>query len=626
MSDVTAGAMEDIFLGKNEDATRYKSLSNRASAAQKQYAMDQWNVLEGAIKYGGTKLDFSDKLKDSLHKFGDSFLGRLAENASNANSNLLSKEDMAFEKMHFIKAYSEWLAANGLNESDFEKATAEGNRQMLEKFAEGREYAVQTSLEMTYNSANRLAELLTKAERWPGVAGKAAQFLIEGTVPFKRTPANVVVQGIKYSPAGLVYGLYEAATHDNKAKAIQDVSAGMTGTALLMLGAWAAMAGLAKAGGDDSEREEYYDQMLGSQEYSFQIGDVNYTMDWATPASMPLFAGVQLVQYLKDMAANGELDDTDASRMGEAIFNGLAHMADPITNLSMLSSLNDALNSYSDNKLGAFVGNAAQSYALQFIPTLSGQVIRTMEDTRKSTYAPKDSTNPFGQKGEQMVNRVRNKSLIAHTLLGENEDYVDMWGRPEERSDNYAERVFEQFLSPGYIKRTNKTEVDDALAEVFAATNDAKVLPSTPKSYITIDGKKDYFSAAEYADYKRAVGTLSYQGVDSALQSELFNSFTAEEKAKVIAKIYDYAKEKAKYDYTEANDIPYEAETIIQKMDEANASGLSVGEYYLIQMGLSKCEGKKNDKGNTISGTLAKAKRNYLRSLGLSREQQDIFL
>ena len=54
------------------------------------------------------------------------------------------------------------------------------------------------------------------------------------------------------------------------------------------------------------------------------------------------------------------------------------------------------------------------------------------------------------------------------------EDYVDMWGRPEERSDNYAERVFEQFLSPGYIKRTNKTEVDDALAEVFAATNNAR--------------------------------------------------------------------------------------------------------------------------------------------------------
>ena len=628
ISDALAGVAEDIAdkagVFNEKGSRRYTTA--RPTKEMRDYARLVWETQKDTIKFGGSKIagsNFDAKLQESLHSFGDSPIGKALEWASKKSSELLSQEDMVFEGLHFRKAFAQWMAANGYTPEMFEEASRRGDKATLEKLAQGKAYAAQLALERTYNDANIVAQKISELEQ---EGGPLAELLIGGTVPFKRTPMNVLKQGLKYSPVGLASGIYAAATSESKADAISKIAQGATGTSLMALGLYLAMIGKAKAGGSDNDREEYYDQMLGQQQYSVTIGDTNFTLDWLTPASMPLFAGVALGKALQERAESGEWDDLDDTQIGEKIIDGLAKMADPVMNLSMLQGINDALNSYSDNKLGAFFKSAGESYALQFIPTLSGQIIRTMEDERKSTYAPKDADNIFGKEGAQFVNRLKNKSLVAHTLLGENEDYIDMWGRTEDREGNYLTRAFNQMVNPGYVKNVNKTAVDDQLAEIFAESHDRAILPSTPQSYITIDGEKDYLDSREYRDYKAEVGSISYSGLDSAFTSDLFPTLSTEGQAKVVKNIYDYAKDKAKADYANSKELELKENSDLSKVAEAERMGLSVGEYFIIKYGLSQCEGQKNAKGNTISGTLKKAKQDYLRSLGLSREQQDIFL
>lgn len=113
--------------------------------------------------------------------------------------------------------------------------------------------------------------------------------------------------------------------------------------------------------------------MLGNQEYSITIGNKNYTLDWLTPVSMPLFAGVELHKAKVD---GGEMSF-------EELIDAIGRVADPITNLSLLQGVNDAMSEY-DSGLYRFARSAAESFAGQFVPTVFGQVARSIDPPRRT--------------------------------------------------------------------------------------------------------------------------------------------------------------------------------------------------------------------------------------------------
>ena len=127
--------------------------------------------------------------------------------------------------------------------------------------------------------------------------------LIEGVLPFKKTPANILMRGVEYSPIGLMKGiadLYQVKKGNmSAAKAIDNISAGLTGTAIVGLGAFLAHLGALVVAPDEDDEVAGYKKMLGAQNYALKIGDNTYTIDWMAPIALPLFVGAEITNTIK---------------------------------------------------------------------------------------------------------------------------------------------------------------------------------------------------------------------------------------------------------------------------------------------------------------------------------------
>ena len=102
-------------------------------------------------------------------------------------------EDGMFKNVAFRDSLKKFLTAQGITT----KKQIEANPKLFEA---GKNYAYQQSLIATFNQANAVANALNK------IASKdtKTKIAVEALVPFKRTPANILETGVKYSPLGLI--------------------------------------------------------------------------------------------------------------------------------------------------------------------------------------------------------------------------------------------------------------------------------------------------------------------------------------------------------------------------------------------------------------------------------------
>ena len=102
----------------------------------------------------------------------------------------------------------------------------------------------------------------------------------------------------------------------------------------------------------------------------------------------------------------------------------------------MLQSLNDVIDSvsFSENKLGALVSSALVSYFTQPIPTFGGQIERSAEDVRMTTYTDKNLRLPT-----DIQYAIGRASARIPGWDYQQVPYIDAWGeRGEERDAAHA--------------------------------------------------------------------------------------------------------------------------------------------------------------------------------------------
>ena len=584
------------------------------SEETKKFADEDTERMKEVLQIGG-KRGFQNKIEQYRKSFSSDFMNALDKiNSYGIESkklwflNGLEGEDWHYLEREYSKSLARYMAANNLTPEYFET----NSKKALEDLSKAREYSLRQAWEATYRQSNILATKLNEIARKHPVGA----LVIGGIAPFLRTPLNIAVTGFRYSPLGVLETIYDAKAKVESgemmpAEVLDRFAQNLTGSGLMILGMLLANMGKLKASGKESDREEYYDQMLGEQRYSIDIGGRNYTLDWLTPVSMPIFAGVELFNAMKDEA---EIGDEDFAEVLARVASALSTIADPLVNLSMLSNVNEVLQGYGDeNQILKLMSSAAQNYLLQFVPTMSGQLLRTIDPQRTTTYAPADEEYPLLKTGKTFVNKLKNKSLIANAILGDNNAYVDQWGRTENGEDNIVLRAFNQFIAPWYVRDYNKTAVDDKLAEVFAKNGSTSVLPSSPQSYYKIDGKTYRMSGDDFEKTKTTVGKLSYRCLEDAFAYRPFNDLDAETQGKVISNIYSYAREVAKVDYTKKNGIKYKPDNDIEKIEELSKYGYSPAQYYTVKAILSRYNKKAE-------------KKRALRDLGIRGTASELFL
>lgn len=455
----------------------------------------------------------------------------------------LDAEDGLFMKYHYSRAYARYLKA--------QKIKGKVPAEVAEK---ARAFASQEALEGTYRDANALSDFLNNTRKsWANadnkVLAKLSTMMLDTTVPFVKTPANILKQGVRYSPLGLAEGLVRTGIYGVKksfrspeqvSKIIKEISEGLTGTGVTALGAYLAYEGLLNTSMDTQSKKGQYDKMLGEQEYSVNIGDYTYTVDWTIPASMPMMIGAEIAKFTQEKGLS--FVDT---------LNAISNIAEPLLNLSMLSGIENTFNTAfsQESTFKEIAKNTAEGYVSQFFPTLLSQIAKTTTETRKSTTATNKSLAERDMK--RYLNQLTNKIPFANENLA---DYINLWGGKETKRSNsdYFVALLQNVFSPGTLKKKETTSVDRELLSLYDRLDDDTantIIPkNTPSGYgVAFAGTEYQMSEKDLQKYKETRGRQSYEEVHKLINTSKYRNMSDEDKAKAIKEIYSdagtYAKE-----------------------------------------------------------------------------------
>lgn len=552
--------------------------------AKGQYETDQ-SAAMGSGKYSdATAAGIEREIQRKRKMFnGEDVLSRAVQGIGDLNSRALDYEDVIFNRAAYVDSFAQALQAKGVTAAEAHAGTRAADVEAA------RAYAIEEAQRATYRNTTALSEALSQFGRYEGdnPVKRAGSFVADALFPFRKTPANILTTGLDYSPIGLGKGIKEALFDVKSGKctaadAVDSIASGLTGTGILALGAYLAAEGLLHVRAGDDDKEESFEKSMGKQDYAIQIGDKSYTLDWAVPAAMPLFAGAAIMEYVRK--GGGTFD---------ALVDSLLGMQDVVLETSMLSSLNDLISywSYADNKVGYLLDRAASSYAGQYIPTIGNKVASVFDDTVRKSYVEKGS----GQLSSDLDYFLQGAAKKIPGARNQLQPMVDMWGN-EVSNGSAPERVFQSFLSPGFLKAQDNSPATQEIRRLAKATGDSTVYPAAAEKSYTVKGETRTLTGEEYTRYAKAMGKTRKELVEAAVKLPAYNSMSDSEKSDYIQNVYKYARETARQQV----DPKYEpsAAWIKNAQTAKRDIGVSTGEFLALcqKYGSEKMSGKAYEK------------------------------
>lgn len=566
----------------------------------------------GKTKYEQQKGAIEKNQKYERKQFsGKNIFGRGLNRLSDFNSWALDKEDFMFSKDRYARSYAQFLKSNGI---DTQTLTEEMDKRASE-------YALLEAERATYRDANAVADWLNELEYSDKKGLRMASAFKKAVIPFTKTPMNIIKRGARYSPAGLLYTI----TYDSKQLAdgkinanqfLDNMASGLTGTAISMLGALLASMGLFRTKDDDKDRKQYFDSENGEQDYALDLSpfgvNATYTIDWASPVIMPFAMGAELFNSLKEMGSVMDVFDS--------IGDISAKIFDPMIETSMLSSLQDALKSYSTNGgewLGDTVLSVATSYISQLFPTVGGQIARTIDDTRRTTYP---NSGPVNKALKQIYNKIPWMSM-------KNQPYINKQGLEEKTEDlgmGMFGRAILNMLSPGYYSSKDVDEYDEELYRLYDSTGSLDAFPSSASRDVTFDKDKFKFTPEEYTQWHKTRWQIEAEYVNQFIDSKAYQNLDDDERVATIDDIRSYAQKVAKKQFLESKGIDYEDDKQLNNAQGAIDNGIELYNYFDY---LNNAGTKQAEKVAYLEGTgLSKKQKEYLWSLNdYKKSYQDVY-
>ena len=531
----TIGALIEPMVVR-DSSQRTKSVVGRSGAdaklrqwAKEQYAADQQSAMGGGkySEYNASGIAREIEEKRRAQVFGKSGVGKAVNAASRWNTAALDRGDVLFNRPAYVESFAQALKAKGVTAEEAQSGAKP------ELVAAAREYAINEAQKATYRNTTDLSELLARAGHYQGdnKAAKALSIAYDAVMPFRKTPANILTTGLDYSPVGIAKAVKQAAVDVKSGKAtaadaVDSLCEGLTGTGILALGAYLASEGLLNLRAGDDDDEEAFNKTLGHQDYALELGGRSYTLDWAVPAAIPLFAGAALVEGGMDFGG---------------LMDAVSNIGDVVLETSMLSTFNDIIRniSYADNPMASAVGRVASSYASQFLPTVGGKIASALDDTVRKSYVESD-TSQLERDAKYFGQTVLRKTPFAREAM---QPSIDMWGEEVSNGDPLL-RIIQNSVSPSTVKEIKNDAVTQEVWRLYEATGEG--LPSAAEDSFVVNGERKYLTGEEYTEYAKVMGQTRRQVLEPLLKSKGYQKLSDADKAKAVGYAYEYAKVKGK--------------------------------------------------------------------------------
>ena len=502
----------------------------------------QTGRVQDALKYTGklgddaTNAKFAEQVKVFDNKALETVRKKVEE--------LPQKGDMFFKNHYYATSLAGFLKARGYKLADVQ------NGNISEAvMVEARGYAINEAMKATFNDCNAFSDAVSSVKiKDPDTAWKKAINIVgESLLPFRRTPANILVRFAEYSPVGIWKGARNMAKNVNSGKisaaaAIDQLAAGLTGSGAMLLGYFLAsgIGGVKLTGGgtdEDEKRQGHQDYAL---EFSIDGQAYSYKIDWAAPANLPLFVGANIYKALEDAKA-----DTSVSAFSR-LLQATKHTLEPMLQLSCLSSLNDFVEGIRYAPEGEAIYNAvadiATGYFTQGIPALARQAAQAMQTNKQSTFA--NDADPNVRELQKLGAQIPFIGAQFQT------DKRNAWGETE-TIENPVWRAVNAFINPGTLKQIDNSALEQEITRLGETQAENVTPPEIPKklNYTDAEGNvhKDYrLTEEQYQKLAQVQGQTAKQILERVIQSSDYKKMTDTQKAYTVQAVYEYAQEQGK--------------------------------------------------------------------------------
>lgn len=564
-----AGTIEDIVLRNSDDRQFTTKIADKKT---KEFAKaDIENVLD---RLGLTENKYNPKsrIEQNQKVFKSEFMNKTIGKLMEFNDMALEAEDGWGLKAMYPKALAQYITANNIDVDNITDA----------QLAKARNFAIKQAEEATFHQDNAIASAISQFEG----KNNLTRFATGAILPFKKTPMNVAVEGIQYSPVGLLDSLTRGSINLRKGKInvheyIDGISKGLTGTGIALLGYALTEAGILKASGGDDQDKNNFESAQGKQNYSLKVGEKTYSLDWLAPTGIPLFMGSELYQLASQkVKEKGEKNNTpEVAKSATKILNSMATAMNPLSEMSMISGLTSTLQSYaSGNKGLENLGlNATKSYVGQFVPTVLGQVAKTLDDKERSTTSTE--SDPLPKALDTLGNQIKSKIPGLRQTLPTK---TDIWGKDVENEGNIIEKGLNAGVFPWSSKKISENNpTNKEISKLYDETLDKSVLPSNSiDKVLNIDKEKYRLSNEQYSKLKKMYGEINYKVLSELTSSQEYKEMNNEQKVKAISDIYKYSKAQIKSQYAQENDIDTEDSSILKNVKSIIYNGGKVDDYF----------------------------------------------
>lgn len=588
IKDKLAGGIEGIVNKFNPEMERTKTIAFANKKTKEFVKEDFKNIdVQSRLELNENKYNPQSRLQNSRKTFKHDIFEKTLGKLFNLNDNLLEAEDGLGLKSSYKKALADYITSNKI---DVDNITDK-------QLSKARNYAIEQAKEATFHQANSIASAINQFSE----KNKLTKGVTDAVLPFVKTPMNVAKAGMEYNPAGLLKTLtYDTAKlrkgDININKYIDNLSKGLTGTGIAVLGYALADAGMLKASGGDDDKKENYDEATGSQAYSIEIAGKTYSLDWLAPVGIPLFTGAEAYSIQKSGTEEKNNVSSDDNKKINQILkslenwsNAMSKSMSPMSEMSMISGLTSALSSYNEDKLSAMGTNAVKSYVNQFVPTLIGQIAKTSDEYERSTTSTKTGliSKAIDQTKLQITSKIPGlrKTLPVKT---------DIWGNKQKQEENLPIRALNNFINPSTVKEVTKDKVDNEINNLYSKNGEKSILPvSSIDKTFKIDGTTYRMTSEEYSKYKTDYGKNSYNLINNLISTKQYQKLTDNQKQKAIENIYTYVKEKNKVNYAKSVNKEVKTSTLYNTLEDLKKHGGEQSDYLSY---IAKTEGISKDK------------------------------
>lgn len=592
------GAVMELSLPKEQRTKSIGPVGKEISDFVKQ----DFDKMEGVIR-GDVKYDLGQSILSQRPAFGNSnnIIIKGLNHASEFVGDSLETQDSWALGWNYRDALGHYMKARGLKVSDMTGDTLEA----------ARTYAIKEAQEATFRDPSQLATELSRIER-NHLLGKV---FIGSQMPFKKTPINIAKRGIEYSPAGVVKAASDAAKLVQQKRSglvdgsiqasdiINDIAKATTGSALMGVGFLLAGKGFLTGADAENRKEDMLNSAMGEQSYALKVGDYTYTLDWAAPAVMPLFAGVELYNVTHKKYG----DDT---KVTDAVLHALCNLTAPLFEMSCMQGISNDIQTIAygggsdGEKAMAVAWNTFADYIGQGVPNILPGLQKTFDDTKRSSSSPDQITgltnvDKFLRRQQAKIPWVAENGIPGTRVTGL-QPYQDVFGR-ETTDDNIVRRALQNIVSPGYLKKITGGAVENELKDLYGRTQNTTVLPGKAGAF-RVEGEDIKLTGKEQTEYTKAAGQGAYKTLESLFSTDTYKNMSDEDKVRAISDVYEYAKSVAKAGTNKG----YNMSSTDKLAQQAAADGAPIGSYFALKALQAAQEAKLKDEGTEGAESLAR--------------------